>query len=34
MRANVCKGEGGIGFEYVRILALKTPSTLGCFDGR
>ena len=25
------RGEGGIGFEYARILALKTPSILGFF---
>ena len=28
------RGEGGIGFEYARILALKIPSILVGFDGR
>ena len=28
------RGEGGIGFEYARILALKRPPICGCFNGR
>ena len=31
---NACKGDWGFGFAYARILALKRPSILGCFDGR